>query len=431
MVDGLRGVIEAIASSGLHVSAGRALPLVAVPVPGIGGGAFREHAGEVIADLLAALSDLVAELAVDVVIVATTRAQFAAIQRERRVTQSFPLSRELTEKAEAIGTAAASGRLSLFLGAGVSIPAGLPSWADLVEEMRQVAVADGAQLPAEGFDGLGVLDQTELLRGLLGDRLETLVAQRFADATPALSHALLASLRCREAVTTNYDGCYETAVTAQDPQATIAVMPWQKPLPDRPWLLKLHGDAGRPESVVLTRGQFLGYDSHWRPVGSLFQSLLMTRELLVVGASLTDDNVLRLAHEVRALRQRHDLHDPLGHVLALGPQPLRARLWAGELEWVSMEGDSGEEQARQLEIFLDAVVAHASHSAPYLLHPYYGDLLNDDEESDLAERARELAARIETAVTTGAVRQDAGWTELLAALRAHGAHLEPGPEARL
>jgi hypothetical protein len=423
LMQGLRGVLEAIAASGLEASAGRALPLVALPVPGIGGGGFREHAGAVIAGLLDTVSDVVDHHELDVVIVATTAAQFAAIQRERRRTCSWDLEPALLEKARALGEAAAGGRLALFLGAGVSIPAGLPSWSDLVDEMRALAVEQGAEIPARDFDALDVLDQTELLRSVLGDQLESRVAQRFESASPALSHALLASLRCQEAVTTNYDRCYETAMAAVGTDASVAVMPWEKPTPGRPWLLKLHGDAARPESVVLTRGQFIGYDGRWRPVGSVFQSLLMTRELLVVGASLSDDNVLRLAHEVRALRRRHHIEDSLGSVLTLGTPPLRARLWAGELDWVAFGGDSGEEQARRLEIFLDAVATHACHVAPYLLHPHYADLL-DDVEQDLAGRVRRLAGDIRSAAGTDSLRHDTGWSELLATLESLGA--QPG-----
>ena len=421
LLEGLRGVLDAIAASGLVASAGRALPLVAVPVPGIGGGGFREHAGAVIAGLLDTLSDVVDRHDLDVVVVATTAAQFAAIQRERRRTCSWELEPPLVEKAQALGEAAAAGRLALFLGAGVSIPAGLPSWSALVDEMRALAVERGADIPAQDFETLDVLDQTELLRSLLGDQLESRVAERFASASPALSHALLASLRCQEAVTTNYDRCYETAMSAVGPATSVAVMPWEKPTPGRPWLLKLHGDAGRPDSVVLTRGQFIGYDGRWRPVGSVFQSLLMTRQLLVVGASLSDDNVLRLAHEVRALRRRHNIDDPLGSVLTLGSPPLRARLWEGELDWVAFEGETGEVQARRLEIFLDAVATHACQVAPYLLHPHYADLLDDDVEADLAGRAGQLATDLAAAAKSGSLRHDTGWAELLEALRSLGA----------
>jgi len=421
LLKGLGGVLEAIAESGLEASAGRALPLVAVPVPGIGGGGFREHSGAVIDGLLRTLGEVVLRHDLDIVVVATTQAQFAAIQRERRGSAHDDLDDALLAKARALGEAAASGRVALFLGAGVSIPAGLPSWSQLVAEMRARAVEGGAEIPAQDFDALDVLDQTELLRSVLGDELELRVAERFQSASPALSHALLASLRCQEAVTTNYDCCYEVAMSAVGGADTsVAVMPWEKPVPGRPWLLKLHGDAGRPESVVLTRGQFIGYDGRWRPVGSVFQALLMTRQLLVVGASLSDDNVLRLAHEVRALRRRHDIDDPLGTVLTLGTPPLRARLWEGELDWVGFSGDSGEQQARHLEIFLDAVAMHASHASPYLLHPYYADLL-DDVEADLAERARVLAADVEAAAAERTLRHGAGWDELLGALRSLGA----------
>ena len=421
LMEALGGALEAIAASGLEASAGRALPLVAVPVPGIGGGGFRERAGAVIAALLQTLDDVVTHHDLDVVVVATTPAQLAAMQQERRRRPSWRLAPELLATAEAIGAAAASGHLALFLGAGVSVPAGLPSWAGLVEEMRSLAVQRGADIPAERFRTLDVLDQTELLRHVLGDDLERLLVQRFQPDTPALSHALLANLGCHEVVTTNYDRCYEAAVVAQDEDATIAVMPWEKPVPGRPWLLKLHGDVGRPQSVVLTRGQFFGYDSRWRPVGSVFQSLLMTREVLVVGASLSDDNVLRLAHEVRELRRRHRIDDPLGRVLGLGAPPLRAQLWSGELEWVSLEGETPEAQARRLEIFLDAVAAHATRTSPYLLRPFYADLLDPGVESVLARRARELAAQIESAAAGGALRQQAGWLELLEHLRWYGA----------
>ncbi len=423
LVRALEDTLDAVAASGLTASAGRALPLVAVPVPGVGGGGLREQAGAVVDGLMRSLGRTVERHDLDVAVVATSEAQYAALQRGRRTssTPAWDLGEELLGTAAGIGRAAAEGRLTLFLGAGVSIPAGLPSWSGLVDEMRQRAVAKGTELSTADFESMDLLDRTELLQTLLGDELEEHVTRRFQETVPALSHALLASLRCEAAITTNYDRCYEAAVEARDPSCRLRVMPWERPEAGRPWLLKLHGDVRHPGSVVLTRGEFFAYDSHWRPVGSVFQALMMTRQLLVVGASLSDDNVLRLAHEVRALRKEHDIDPWLGHVLTLGSPPLRARLWEGELDWLGFTGDTPEQQARRLEIFLDAVAAYACDTTPYLLHPHFQDLLNEDEESALADDARRLARAVDAAVGKGKLRQDAGWSALLSSLTRMGA----------
>jgi hypothetical protein len=76
-------------------------------------------------------------------------------------------------------------------------------------------VSIGTELSTADFESMDLLDRTELLQTLLGAELEEHVTQRFRDAVPALSHALLASLRCEAAVTTNYDRCYELAVQAR------------------------------------------------------------------------------------------------------------------------------------------------------------------------------------------------------------------------
>ncbi|MEK8226511.1 SIR2 family protein [Oerskovia sp. M15] len=65
----------------------------------------------------------------------------------------------------------------------------------------------------------------------------------------------------------------------------------------------MHGDVDRPATIVLSRSSFVRYDTRWKPVGSLVQSLMMTKHLLVVGASMTDDNLLRFAYEVAGLRE--------------------------------------------------------------------------------------------------------------------------------
>jgi hypothetical protein len=61
----------------------------------------------------------------------------------------------------------------------------------------------------------------------------------------------------QEFVTTNYDPLVELA--AADIGRDLSVLPFDDAVPGRPWLLKLHGDAAHPESVVLTREEYLQF----------------------------------------------------------------------------------------------------------------------------------------------------------------------------
>lgn len=303
---------------------------------------------------------------------------------------------------------ARQGGLALFMGAGVSIPAGLPSWPTL---LGQLAQRQGATLEG-GFDGLTALDQAQYLHNQveeLGVHVADIVKQA---RVTALGHALLASLGCREAVTTNYDRLYEKAVRMQRGRRNVAtVKPWDHPRSGKQWILKLHGDVQFPESIVLTRQQFVSFDAETRPAGSLLQTLLMTRHVLFVGASLTDDNVIRLAYEVDMYRQRYKLKGRVGTLLDVDDDKVRQQLWRGQLTWLSMSGADIAERSRTLEIFLDAVAAHASNDASWLLDERFKGLLGVDD--DLVQTARALYRR--------ALEAGPEWQALSDALASFGA----------
>lgn len=96
----------------------------------------------------------------------------------------------------------------------------------------------------------------------------------------------------------------------------------------------------------------------------------MTSHVLFVGVSLTDDNVLRLTHEVAhyvdgALSGSETATTPdaalLGTVLTLAPDVHRRRLWQGSLDWHAVGEDDTRvpDNARHLEILLDSIAMWA------------------------------------------------------------------------
>jgi len=210
-----------------------------------------------------------------------------------------------------------------------------------------------------------------------------------ASTCPSLGHVLLAALDCQAAVTTNYDRLYERAIWAVD--RDVAVLPWGDPTCGR-WILKMHGDVDHADKIVLTRTDFVRYDAFIRPAGSVLQSLVLTRKLLIVGASMSDDNVVRLAYEAAEYRRESGQRTRYGTLLDVDGKPGMRELWDRQLDWLTMDGASFEERARTLEVFLDAVAAFASQDASWLLDERFLHLLGDS--APLAARLRELSREV-------------------------------------
>lgn len=364
----------------------RVNPLVAIPTLGVRGGGLGSMRGRLIEQLLAVASSAAAQHEVDVVIVAYNPSDHAAFQHLRRKRPN-PLAADLEKRARSIAEKAKSGELALFVGAGVSMSAGLPSWSALLDKLQ---VGDNK---LDKSSGLNDLDLAELLDSENPDFRSRVVEAIGRPHRAGLSHLLLADLGCEEVVTTNFDLLYELATDAGR-HRSVATLPWQNLESRDPWVLKMHGDIDHPDSIVLTRRDFIRYGSAHGPAGAVFQALLLSRHLLIVGASLTDDNFLRLAYEVDQFAKKRESARPLGTVLTHEPQPYRERLFKGIFTYVdASRGAIESDYGRALAIFLDAVAMYATRDSTFLLDPAYGALLTDTGRQ-LAADLRPLIGRI-------------------------------------
>ena len=405
LVDGAREALAAVARREVPTPVhGRARRLVALPALGTGWGGAAGQRGTLLQRLLPVLREAAQAHDFDVALVLRGPSDLAAAQRVRRAEAgSWDLPGHLGELAGDLGERAGRGQLAVFVGAGVSAAAGLPTWEQLLDELAERSGLDDAL--RAGLSRLPAQDSAALLARELGrEALEGFVKERFGPGGYALAHALIADLPVQEFVTTNYDPLVELA--AADIGRELSVLPFDEAAPGRPWLLKLHGDAAHPESVVLTREEYLQFGDTRAALAGVLHSLLLTRHVLFVGTSMQDDDLIRIAHQVRSAtrapgagpRQRS------GTVLALLEDPARARLWEQDVQTVAIAPTDTPpvEAARLLEVLLDCIGCLSTPPTGYLLDPAYRGMLSDEERA-LAEALQQVERTVPEGASSSAV----------------------------
>jgi NAD-dependent SIR2 family protein deacetylase len=157
----------------------------------------------------------------------------------------------------------------LFVGSGISMWSGLPSWRGMVEELseflsskgcdpslvkRELARGELLQAASYGFD--------KLTRPQIGEFIRR--ACRLGKAQPHEIHQKLLTLGPRCFITTNYDRLLEASFQKWQPERYYRTV-INRQLTEsaeiiaahsRDFLYKVHGDAGDAESIILTREQY-------------------------------------------------------------------------------------------------------------------------------------------------------------------------------
>ncbi len=412
----------------------RSKALLALPLIGTGYGGARERPGEILEKLLPVLYDFVRDHDADVVLCCFERAHYAAAQAERvkmqqrgRVVWPAELGGQHRQTAEDLATRANNGTLALFLGAGVSQGAGLPGWDHLIGQLAEKAGMDEEKREALRKGISSNLDQATIIANRLlrqGTSVGAAIKEILKNYTLySLSHALLASLPVREVMTTNYDQLFEGAWNSPV-RGEISILPGSpkqsaKGDPDR-WLLKMHGCLSDPDKIVLTRESYIRYEANLPALAGIVQAFLLTRHVLFVGFSLTDDNFHRIFDAVRHIRPKRqegfsDRDNPLdrvGTAMSLFHGKLIEELWEEDLNTIAVssldEQHVPEEKrfevtahaARPTQILLDFMLAQ-TRGMEHLLDPKrYGEQMSNDDKA-LSGALERLVASMRTIQETG------------------------------
>ncbi|MCQ9389899.1 SIR2 family protein [Brevibacterium sp. 50QC2O2] len=387
-----------------------------MPVLGASGGGGAAVIGDLIQTILKAAVMAAERYQVDIVLVVRDAAQLALAQRIRRAnpgTGWSELNGELKAMAGDLAKDTIAGKIVPFMGAGVSMSAGAPSWGGLVDDLAVGAGLTDSE--RERLSGKNVLDQAKILLSVYGDqaKFNRAVAGIVEVDRYGLAPTLLASLPLEQAITLNYDTLFEKA--SEDAGAPCAVIP---SMDDRGtdddatrWLLKMHGSVTDQDSIVLTRDDYLGFDANRNVLAALVKASLVTKRLVFVGFGLGDDHFHQIVHDVRAVEPGKISRNAVA--LTLSRDSLDERVWAGKLQLcpVAPEGTDPGTAGRILEMFLDYVLALSTDSREYLLDKSFASQLTGEEraiKNGLRELQKALNAVGEEGVTATAVRDAIG-----------------------
>jgi CheY-like chemotaxis protein len=208
-------------------------------------------------------------------------------------------------KIRELANAISRGDAVFFVGAGLSAGAGLPTWAQLVDDLR----ADLHPPPEEANPML----VAQFFRNEFGDyKLFSFLrkALKGSLARPTPAHRAMASLPVRVFYTTNYDDLLEASlkengrachVIANDQEVSL----WDER--DEVQVVKLHGDLDNAKSIVLTDEDYVRFMYENKAIQRKLIDTFSFRTVIFVGYNLNDPNIAliynNLLHELGHLKR--------------------------------------------------------------------------------------------------------------------------------
>lgn len=223
-------------------------------------------------------------------------------------------------------------RGAVFLGAGASVAAGLPTWQGFISAL---ALDLGLQ-PTSGVDTFSPLELTKIPqyyenkfnRRRLLEKLDSLLD--YHDHVESKVHDLVTQLPCELFYTTNFDELLEASLRRQRLRfATIVTDTSARAFAGRRGrtIRKIHGSISHPDSLIVTRSDYAQFVRENEFTIDTLQNDLTQNTFLFIGYSLSDPDFNSIYDHVLftmgRMRQTHFMC--VSSVTELEAQDLRQR----------------------------------------------------------------------------------------------------------
>jgi hypothetical protein len=221
-------------------------------------------------------------------------------------------------------------RAILFVGAGVSMSVGLPSWQKLIEHMAAELGLERDIIREPNLSYQMLAEYYRLQQGSLGPLRSWMdrnwkVSREKVEASRL--HRLIVSLDFPIIYTTNYDRNLEVAFEIhQRPFVKVTnARDVARASADVTQIIKYHGDFDDDASLVLAETDYFNRLSFDSPLDVKFRADALGRTVLFVGYSMSDMNIRLLLHRLWETwnRSGYEKDRPRSFVFMPHPDPVQ------------------------------------------------------------------------------------------------------------
>jgi SIR2-like domain len=253
------------------------------------------------------------------------------------------------------------GRLIPFVGSGLSLPLGLPTWSRLMDLVARELDYDPAVFKVNGNE-MQLAEYYVAAKGSIGP-LRSVMDRAFnprdEDIRASRAHKALVDMKLPMIYTTNYDEIIERAFELHDrPCHAIANIDDIARAPrDVTQVIKFHGTFSDDASLVLTESSYFERLEFESALDIKLRADTLRHSLLFIGYSLSDLNIRYLLYKLHKLRRavkRTGRHIPSAFLTTFGTGEIQRTLLA---QWgVSILELDPVDKTAAVDAFLEALI---------------------------------------------------------------------------
>lgn len=213
----------------------------------------------------------------------------------------------------------------LFVGAGVSMGLGIPSWNQLIEKIASDLGYDPEIYSTFG-DNLALAEYYRLKNGNLG-KLRSWMDRNWHSSDIKIDeskiHKIIANANFPLIYTTNYDRWIENAFDEynQKYHKIINVGDLTKTDTTTTQIIKFHGDFDDDNSIVLDETSYFKRLEFETPLDIKLRSDILGKTVLFIGYSLSDVNIRLLFYKLTQMWENDGQGSPQPSSYVFSPQP--------------------------------------------------------------------------------------------------------------